>query len=457
MNTLHTPLCVLEPQVEAHAEDMFPVLCDPAIYQFEGVPPPSVERLAAGYRRRETRVSPDGQEQWLNWVVRRLPGGEATGYVQATVLPGGVSYVAYEFSSRFWRQGLGSASVRAMMAELAGHYGVHTFVAVLKQANFRSLGLLRHLGFAHATPEQAARYEAEPDEMVMIKPAADNPLLVTPEWLQAHLDDPWIRILDCTTWMTPQPVGPSTIRSGRPDWAREHIPGADHVCMVEDLSDPAGAYPYTLPGEAQIAALLSRLGISNAHHVVLYGAAQPMVVTRAWWVLSALGHPRVSILDGGLPRWRREGRPLTDAVTTRAPADFQARLDAAMVADAERVARAVDNLGERLVNALSPEQFAGTGGAHYGRPGRIPGSVNVPARDLVDPVTMDWLPPEVIAARLAAAGLGDPAERVITYCGGGIAASVTFFALRLLGRQQVALYDNSLLEWSADPARPMVR
>ena len=105
MNTLRTPLCVLEPQVVAHAEEMFVVLCDPAIYQFEGVPPPSVERLAAGYRRRESRISPDGQEQWLNWVVRRLPGGEATGYVQATVLAGGVSYVGYEFASRFWRQG----------------------------------------------------------------------------------------------------------------------------------------------------------------------------------------------------------------------------------------------------------------------------------------------------------------------------------------------------------------
>jgi len=288
-------------------------------------------------------------------------------------------------------------------------------------------------------------------------PAADNPLLVTPDWLHARLDDASIRILDCTTWMTPQPVGPSKITSGRPEWMREHIPGADHVCMVEDLSDPAGAFPYTLPDETRIAALLSRLGIGNAHHVVLYAAAQPMVVTRAWWVLTTLGHPRVSILDGGLPRWRREGRPLTDAVAARAPAEFKPRLDVAMVADAERVARAVAGSGERLVNALSPEQFAGTGGAHYGRPGHIPGSLNIPARDLVDAATMDWQPLPVIRARMEAAGLGESTEPVITYCGGGIAASVTFFALRLLGRDQLALYDNSLLEWSADLTRPMSR
>lgn len=282
-------------------------------------------------------------------------------------------------------------------------------------------------------------------------------LLVTPDWLEARLDDPSIRILDCTTYMTPQPVGPSKITSGRPDWARAHIPGAAHVCMVEDLSDPDGRYPYTLTSEARIAALLSRLGIGNEHRVVLYGAAHPMVVTRAWWVLTALGHERVSILDGGLARWTREGRPLTDAVTGHEPASFVPRLNAEMIADAERVARAVEGSGERLVNALSPEQHAGTGGAHYGRPGRIPGSVNVPARELVDPATMTWLPPDAIAQRFGAAGLTDADEPVITYCGGGIAASVTFFALKLLGRERVALYDNSLLEWSADPQRPMAR
>ena len=167
----------------------------------------------------------------------------------------------------------------------------------------------------------------------------------------------------------------------------------------------------------------------------------------------------MSVLDGGLPRWKREGRPLTDAVaalvTTRASAAFQPRLDMAMVAAAERVARAVAGSGERLVNARSLAQFAGIGGTHDGRPGRIPASAILPARDLVDAVAMDWLPPDAIQARLAPAGLGDPAEPVITCCGGGIAASVTFFALRLLGRDKVALYDNSLLEWSADPARPM--
>lgn len=279
--------------------------------------------------------------------------------------------------------------------------------------------------------------------------------LVAPDWLQANLDAPWLRILDCTTYMTPRAVGPSRIDSGRPDWARAHIPGADHVDMVEDLSDPAGRYPYTLPSDAQVEALLSRLGIGNEHRVVLYGARHPMVVTRAWWVLTALGHDRVSVLDGGWERWLREDRPVTAVRRPRTPARFVASRRPAMIADAERVAQAMAAPGACLVNALSPEQFHGSGGAHYGRPGRIPGSVSVPARDLVDYETHAWKPLTEIERRLADAGLTDRDRPLVTYCGGGIAASVAYFALHLAGFRNIALYDNSLLEWSADAARPM--
>lgn len=166
MNTLTGTRCILEPQVEAHAPEMFEVLCDPAIYEFEGVPPPSVERLAAGFRRKESRVSPNGTEQWLNWVVR-LPGVGLAGYVQATLYPSGAAYVGYEFASKHWRQGIGSAAVALMLEELKINYRVHTFVAVLKTANFRSLGLLCKLGFGPGSPEDAVLYEAEPDETTL--------------------------------------------------------------------------------------------------------------------------------------------------------------------------------------------------------------------------------------------------------------------------------------------------
>jgi thiosulfate/3-mercaptopyruvate sulfurtransferase len=281
------------------------------------------------------------------------------------------------------------------------------------------------------------------------------PDLVATAWLEPRLGSPGLRVLDCTTWMTPQPVGPSRIDSGRPDWARGHVPGALHVDMVEDLSDPDGRFPYTLPPPSRIAALLSRLGIGDGDHVVLYGASHPMVVTRAWWVLRTLGHERVSILDGGLEAWRREGRPLSDAHPVFAPAPHGARRLPGRVAGADDVARALADGSAHVVNALSEEQFRGTGGAHYGRPGRIPGSLSLPARDLVDPSTGCWRARAELERRIAAAGLSGGDAPVIVYCGGGIAATAVAFALHLVGRTRVAVYDNSLLEWSADPARPM--
>lgn len=169
MRTLVTPLVRLEPQVQAHAAEMFELLCDPAIYEFEREPPPSLERLAAGYQRLESRQSPDGSERWLNWIVR-LHSGEATGYVQATVLPAGRCVVGYEFGSRFWRRGIASAALQAMFAELAEAYQVHTLVAELKAANYRSLGLLRKLGFVPPDGAEADARAVEPDEILLLRP-----------------------------------------------------------------------------------------------------------------------------------------------------------------------------------------------------------------------------------------------------------------------------------------------
>lgn len=170
MRTLVASCGTLEPLVAAHAPEMFEVLGDPAIYEFENEPPPSQEWLAHRYELLESRGSGDGTEHWLNWVIR-LPGGRLAGYVQATVLPSKVSYVAYELNSRHWRQGIGRSAVQAMVEELRVQYGVHTLVAVLKAANFRSSGLLRSLGFVAASPAQAQAFGAEPDEVVMTRPA----------------------------------------------------------------------------------------------------------------------------------------------------------------------------------------------------------------------------------------------------------------------------------------------
>jgi [ribosomal protein S5]-alanine N-acetyltransferase len=170
MRTITARLCILEPQVAAHAHEMFALLSDPAIYEFENAPPSSEAWLTKRFAKLESRTSKDGTEQWLNWVVR-LPNGQLVGYTQATIQQSGVAYVAYELASKFWRQGLGSCAVSAMLAELASAYGVHTFLAVLKANNFRSLALLKHLGFSPGIPAQVTDAGAEPDELVMHRPA----------------------------------------------------------------------------------------------------------------------------------------------------------------------------------------------------------------------------------------------------------------------------------------------
>lgn len=174
MRTILAARCSLEPQVVAHAGEMFSVLSDPAIYEFENSPPVSEAWLSERFRKLESRTSQDGTEHWLNWVVR-LPNSGLIGYTQATVQQSGVAYVAYEIASRFWRQGLGSCAVNAMLHELASGYDVHTFLAVLKARNFRSVALLKHLGFSEATAAQAEMACAEPDELVMQKPRSAVP------------------------------------------------------------------------------------------------------------------------------------------------------------------------------------------------------------------------------------------------------------------------------------------
>jgi len=171
MRTIETPRLRLEPQTAAHAEEMFAVLCDPAIYEFENAPPASVEWLRQRFTKLETRRSPDDSQHWLNWIVR-LPSSGPIGYVQATVSANRNAAIAYELSSRFWGQGFGSEAVRAMIGELVAEFGVETLSAVLKRENHRSQRLLERLGFAPASKEQQLRAGVEADEMLMLRKAA---------------------------------------------------------------------------------------------------------------------------------------------------------------------------------------------------------------------------------------------------------------------------------------------
>jgi [ribosomal protein S5]-alanine N-acetyltransferase len=168
MRIINTAILTLEPQTSAHADEMFVVLSDPAIYTYENEPPASVDWLRARFARLESRQSPDGRERWFNWVIR-LPTSELIGFVQATVPPNGNAGIAYVLSSAYWGRGLARAAVQAMMHELTAQHGVSNFSAVLKRENFRSLKLLERLGFSLASnPEQTENCVAE-DELLMRK------------------------------------------------------------------------------------------------------------------------------------------------------------------------------------------------------------------------------------------------------------------------------------------------
>ena len=166
MRIIQTAGLTLEPQRAAHAEAMFAVLSDLRIYEHENEPPPSLEWLRARFTRLESRRSPDGDEQWLNWVIR-LPTAELVGYVQATVRANGEAAIAYELSSGYWGRGLAYEAVQQMLAELVAQYGVRRVSAVLKRGNQRSLRLLERLGFLVAPAEAHAEHQITRDEVLM--------------------------------------------------------------------------------------------------------------------------------------------------------------------------------------------------------------------------------------------------------------------------------------------------
>ena len=180
MNTIRAGVLILEPQTAVHAAAMFPVLSDPAIYEFENSPPESMTWLKRRFSRLESRVSPDGKEQWLNWVIR-LPSGALAGYVQATITRGGMAHIAYELGSKYWRQGIGGTAVRVMLKEITANYGVREFAATLKAANYRSHVLLRSLGFGTTPSGQQSALDCEPDEIVMYRTADTNETRVAHE------------------------------------------------------------------------------------------------------------------------------------------------------------------------------------------------------------------------------------------------------------------------------------
>jgi thiosulfate/3-mercaptopyruvate sulfurtransferase len=280
--------------------------------------------------------------------------------------------------------------------------------------------------------------------------------LVESSWLVQHLDDPAVRVLECTIYLHPKPDHGFRAESGRGKWAEGHIPGAGFADLIDDLSDGTSPLLYMMPSAEQFAAAMGRYGVGDGVRVVLYDRVVNMWASRVWWMLRAFGFEDAGVLNGGWKKWTLENRPVATDDGARPPRTFIPRPRPELIADKETVLAGIGDRATCLINALSEAQHRGTGGVTYGRAGRIAGSANVVAWDLVDPETHAYLPAEELRAKFAKAGAFD-AGRVITYCGGGIAASSDAFVLALLGKDDVAVYDASLSEWAADPSLPMER
>lgn len=285
--------------------------------------------------------------------------------------------------------------------------------------------------------------------------------LVETDWLNDRLLDDTVRILDVTAMLTSSLENIARERA----YDRGHIPGAVFFDMASAkgvLSDPDGKLPWTWPSAAQVEAAMGAHGVDNDTMVVISAASPrpgvdfgPMWCTRTWWVLHHFG-VRCAVLNGGFEKWVAEERPVSIASLAPEPATFTASGDGReAIVGWEEVSAALDRGGACVANALSPELFAGTAETKFGaRKGHITGSISMPMRELFIGDSQTFADLDTLRERLAAQGL--TADRpVMTYCGGGIAATVDAFALKLLGNDQVRVYDASLMEWANDDALPM--
>jgi len=286
----------------------------------------------------------------------------------------------------------------------------------------------------------------------------DPDALISTDDLAARLGRPDLRVYDCTTYLEPPAPGsddPYTVVSGRQTFVAGHVPGADFLDLQGELSATDTRLKFTMPPAEPLARAFGRHGLGDGSRVVLYSLGTMMWATRVWWMLRALGFDGAAVLDGGFDRWQAEGRPVeAGEAKGYPPATFTPRPRPGRFVDKAAVKAAIGDPGTVTVNALGPQFHQGLEPSRYGRPGRVPGSVNVPAATLVDPATKKFVSPADALARFNEAGI-DRDRRVIAYCGGGISATIDLFLLHQLGFDDLTLYDGSMGEWAKDPSLPI--
>ncbi|MEX0924219.1 MAG: 3-mercaptopyruvate sulfurtransferase [Rhodovibrionaceae bacterium] len=273
--------------------------------------------------------------------------------------------------------------------------------------------------------------------------------LVSTEWLAGHLDDPGVVVIDASYYL------PMEQKQARKDYEAEHIPGAVFF-DIDEIGDPDSELPHMLPSTAHFDELIGALGIHNDDQLVVYDRRGMMSAPRVWWTFKAMGHGPVAVLDGGLEKWRSEGRPLEGGKVEREPHRYTARLDARLVRDINAMRTNLDSGREQVIDARAADRFAGEAPELWPgrRQGHIPGSLNLPWNDLVDSASGTFKPLAEIRNKFAKAGV-DPERPVVTTCGSGITAAVLSFGLHLAGHKKTALYDASWSEWGLPGDTPV--
>ena len=287
----------------------------------------------------------------------------------------------------------------------------------------------------------------------------DPNAIISTEALAAHLGQPNLRIYDCTTYNNPPPPGveePYIPLPGLATFREAHIPGADFLDLQGEFSDKSQRHWFMMPKDvSQLEAAFARHGIGEGTRVVLYSIASMMWSTRLWWMLRSLGFDDVAVLDGGLDKWKAEGRATESGDAKGYPAaHFKARPRGGLFVDKHDTMAAIGASDTVTVNALGPQFHRGLEPSRYGRPGRVPGSVNISAASLVDPKTKGFITLDQARAIFEAGGAAKD-KKIICYCGGGISATVDLFLMHQLGYDNLALYDGSMGEWAKDPELPI--
>ncbi len=273
-------------------------------------------------------------------------------------------------------------------------------------------------------------------------PYANPEALVSTQWLADHLAAPDVRVVDASWYM------PDSGRHARAEYEREHIPGAVFFDL-DEIADSQSRLPHMLPEAAKFASKVKKLGLGNGNRVVVYdhlsGAQAAM---RAWWMFRVFGHEDVAVLDGGMTKWLREGRPTEDLPPMPRERHFMPRVNQLLVRHKDQMKTNLTTRREQVVDARSPGRFRGTEKEAWphNKVGHIPGSVNLPWSELLDPESKTLLPAKALAERFVKAGI-DPSGPTVASCGSGVTACVLAFGLYLLGNREAAVYDGSWAEW----------